>query len=157
MILEIACSLFIIDKMVDGGMLATDGTRRTLLDVDGAELHGLGIERQQTVRQQLADTRKVFQRLGSLNGTQHTSDSPQDTGLRAGRYGSHGRRFLEEATVAGRARQMGKGLSVEAQDAAMRERLASHHARIVDEELHGEVVGTIHNEVVFLNDIQRIR
>ena len=64
MILEVASGLFlrpfgskrarrerVVDQMVDGGMLATDGTRRTLLDVDGAELHGLGVERQQTVGQ----------------------------------------------------------------------------------------------------------
>ena len=39
----------------------------------------------------------------------------------------------------------------------MREGLTCHHTRIVDEELHGEVVGTIDDEVVFLDDIQRVR
>ena len=52
---------------------------------------------------------------------------------------------------------MGKGLAVEAQNATMRERFACHHTRIVDEEFHGEVVGTVHDEVVLLNDIQRVR
>ena len=52
---------------------------------------------------------------------------------------------------------MGKGLSVESQNAAVRERLTRHHTRIIDEKLHGEVVGTVHHKVVFPNDIQRIR
>ena len=44
MLFRVACGLFIIDKVVDGGMIATDSARRTLLHVDGTELHGLGIE-----------------------------------------------------------------------------------------------------------------
>ena len=52
---------------------------------------------------------------------------------------------------------MGKRLAVEAQDATMREGLASHHTGIVDEELHGEIVGTIDDEVVVLDDIKCVR
>ena len=156
MILQIARSLFIVNEVIDGRMFTADGARRTLLHVDGAELHGLGIECQKTIRQQLADTCKVFQRLGSLDGTQHTSNSTQYTRLRTRRHSSYWRRLLKETAITGRTRQVCKGLSVEAQDAAMREWLACHHARIVDEELHGEVVGTVHHEVVFLDNIQRV-
>ena len=60
MILQIACGLFIIYQVVDGGMVTTDGARRTLFHVDGTELHGLGIERQQAVGQQFANTRKIL-------------------------------------------------------------------------------------------------
>ena len=42
---EVACGLFVIYQVVDGGMVATDGARRTLFHIDGAELHRLGIER----------------------------------------------------------------------------------------------------------------
>ena len=52
-----------------------------MLHRDRSELHGLGIEGEQTVRQQFADTRKVLQRLSSLDGTQHTSDGTQYTSL----------------------------------------------------------------------------
>ena len=114
MLLQVARGLFIINEMVDGGMVATDGARRTLLHVDGAELHGLGIECQQTVRQQLANTREVLQCLGSLNGAQHAGYCTENTSLRTRRNGSYWRWLLEEATVAGCARQMGKGLAVEA-------------------------------------------
>ena len=70
--MKVARGLFVVDKMVDGGMFAADGARRTLFDVDGTELHSLGIERQQTVGQQFTDTRKILQRLCGLDGTQHT-------------------------------------------------------------------------------------
>ena len=79
--MQIARGLFVIYQVVDGGMVATDGARRTLFHVNGAELHGLGIECQKTVFQQLADTCKLFQRLSSLDGTQHTSNSTQYTCL----------------------------------------------------------------------------
>ena len=51
---------------------------------------------------------------------------------------------------------MGKGLTVEAQNTSMREGLARHHTSIVDEELHGEVVRAIDDEVVLLNNIERV-
>ena len=72
--MKVARSLFIIYQMVDSGMLTTDGARRTLLHVDGTELHGLGVKRQQTVGQKFADTRKILQRLCGLDGAQHTSN-----------------------------------------------------------------------------------
>ena len=155
--MKVTCGLFVIYQMVDSGMVSADGARRTLLHVNSTELHGLGIEGQQTVGQQLPYPGEIFQCLGCLDGTQHTCDSTQYAGLRTGRNDSYGRRLLEEATVAGRARQMGKRLSVEAQDATMRERFACHHASIIDKKLHGKVVGTVHNEVVLLDDVQRIR
>jgi hypothetical protein len=36
-------------------VLAADGAGWSLLDFDGAELHGLGVERQQAVGEQFAD------------------------------------------------------------------------------------------------------
>ena len=38
----------------------------------------------------------------------------------------------------------------------MTEGLASHHTRIVDEELHGEVVRAIHHEVIFPDEVKRV-
>ena len=116
-----------------------------MLHRNRAELHGLGIEGEQTVRQQFANTCEILQCLCGLDGAQHTSDGSQYASLRASGNGSYGRRLLKHTTVAGRTRQMRKSLAVEAQDAAMREGLARHHTSIVDEELHGEVVRTVDN------------
>ena len=121
-----------------------------------AELHGLGIEGEQAVGEQLAHTCEVFQCLGSLDGAQHTGDGTQHTSLRTGGHNSCGWRFLEHAAVAGRAGQMSECLAVEAEYAAVREGLASHDAGIVDEEFHGEVVRAIDDEVVLLNNIEGV-
>ena len=155
--LQVAGGLFVVDQMIDGGVCAADGARVTMLHGNGAELHGLGIEGEQTVRQQFADACEILQGLCGLNGAQHTSDSPQYTSLRTSRYGSCGRWFLKHTTVTGRARQMGKRLTVEAQDTSVRERFTCHHTSIVDEELHGEVVRAVNDEVVLLNNIEGVR
>ena len=113
MLFEVACRLLVIDEVVDGGIGAADGTCVAMPYVDRAELHGLGIERQQTIGQEFAYASEILQCLGSLNGAQHTSDSPQHTSLRACGYGSCRRRFLEHAAIAGSARQMGERLAIE--------------------------------------------
>ena len=73
-LLQVASGLFVIYQMIDCGIGATDGARVTMLHGNRAELHGLGIESEQAVCQQLADTREIFQGLCGLDGTQHTSD-----------------------------------------------------------------------------------
>ena len=50
--LQVASGLLVIYQMVDGGISSADGARVTMTDWHRAELHGLGIKRQQTVRQQ---------------------------------------------------------------------------------------------------------
>ena len=51
---------------------------------------------------------------------------------------------------------MGERLSLEAEDSAVRERLSGHDARVVDEELHGEVVSTVDHEIVVLDNIESV-
>ena len=58
----------VVNQVIDGGIGAADGARVAMLHGNGAELHGLGIEGEQTVRQQFADTCEVFQRFGGLDG-----------------------------------------------------------------------------------------
>ena len=157
MFFKVARGLLVIYQVVDGGVRAADGARVAMLHRYGAEQHGLGIEGQQAIGQQLPYPCEVFQRLSSLDGAQHTGNGTQDTRLRTRWYGSYGRRFLEHTTVTGRAWQMRERLSVKAQDATMRERLACHHTRIIDEELHGEVVRAVDDEVVLLDNIERVR
>ena len=64
----------VIYQMVDGRIRATDGARVAMLHGNGAELHRLGIEGEQTVRQEFAYTCEILQGLSSLDGAQHTSD-----------------------------------------------------------------------------------
>ena len=73
-VFKVASGLFVIYQVIDGGIRATDGAGVTMLHGNGAELHGLGIEGEQTVGQQLPYPCKVFQCLGCLDGSQHTCD-----------------------------------------------------------------------------------
>ena len=99
-----------------------------------------------------AHTEEVLQSLGSLDGSEHTSDGTQDSCLATGRNSACWRWLLEETTVTSRAWKMGEGLPLESQDAAMRECLAQSHTGIIDEELHREVVGAINDEIPWLDD-----
>ena len=76
--------------MVDGGISPADGARVTMTDWHRSELHGLGIKRQQTVRQQFTNTRKILQCLCRLNRTQHASNGSQHSSLRTSGHSSHG-------------------------------------------------------------------
>ena len=71
---EVAGSLFVINQVVDSRIRAADGARVAMLHRNGAELHRLGIEGEQTVRQQLANACEILQCLCGLDGAQHTSD-----------------------------------------------------------------------------------
>ena len=68
---EVAGSLFVINQVVDSRIRATDGARVAVLYRNRAELHRLGIESKQTVRQQFADTCEILQGLCGLDGAQH--------------------------------------------------------------------------------------
>ena len=144
--------LLIVDEMIDGRVVAADFAGCTLLYLDGAEVHRLGIEGEQSVGEQFAHTEEVLQSLGSLDGSEHASDGTQDSSLATGRNSACWRWLLEEATVAGGAWQVGKCLTLEAEDAAMRECLAQSHTGIIDEELCREVVGAINDEIPWLDD-----
>ena len=152
MVLQIAGCLLIIDEMIDGRVVATDFAGCTLLHLDGAEVHRLGIEGKQTVGEQFAYTEEILQCLGSLDGSEHSGDGTQDACLATGRNSACWRWFLEEATVTCRAWEMGKGLALESQDATVREWFAKAHAGIIDEELRREVVCAIDDEIPWLDD-----
>ena len=87
MVFQITRSLLIVDEMIDGRVVATDFAGCTLLYLDGAEVHRLGIKGEQSVGEQFAHTEEVLQRLGSLDGSEHTSDGTKDSCLATGKIG----------------------------------------------------------------------
>lgn len=113
MVLQIAGSLLVIDEMIDGRVVATDFAGCTLLYLDGAEVHRLGVEGEQSVCKQIAYTEEVLQSLCCLDGSEHSGDGTQNACLATGRNRACWRWLLEEATVTCCAWEMGKGLSLE--------------------------------------------
>ena len=117
----------------------TDFAGCTLLYLDGAEVHRLGVEGEQSVGKQIAYTEEVLQSLCCLDGSEHSGDGTQNACLATGRNSACWRWLLEEATVTCCAWEMGKGLSLESQDAAMGEWLAQAHAGIIDVNFTGKL------------------
>ena len=152
MMLQITRSLLVVDEMVDGRVVAADFAGCTFLHLDGTEVHRLGIKGEQSVGEQFAYTEEVLQCFGCLNGSEHSGDGTQNACLATCRNSACWRWLLEEATVTCCAWEMGKGLSLESLDAAMRECLAQAHTGIIDEELHREVIGAIDDEIPWLDD-----
>ena len=74
-LLEVARSLFVINEVIDSWVRAADGARVTMTNGNRAELHRLGIEGEQAVRQQFANTREILQGLCGLDGAEHSGDS----------------------------------------------------------------------------------
>ena len=81
MLLEVTTRQFIVYETIDGWMGSAQFAGLALAHLDGVEDHGLGIESEETVGEQFAYTREVFQHFGRLNGTQHTGNGSQHTGL----------------------------------------------------------------------------
>lgn len=156
MLLQVTRAKFVIDEVVDGGMFATELTRCSLAGLDVVELHGLGIEGEQTVGEQFAHFCEVFECLCRLYGAEHASYSSQHTSLRTCGHSPWWWRFLEHASVARCTGQVSESLSGEAQNASVGEWFASHDTRIVDEKLDREVVSAVDNEIVFPDDVESI-
>ena len=123
---------------------------------DFAELHRLRVESQQAVGEQFTHASEILQRLSRLYSAEHAGNGSQHSSLGTGGNSIGWWWRLEQASVAGCAREMGERLSFEAQDASMGEWFASFYAGIVDEELHREVVGAVDDEVVVADDVKRI-
>lgn len=151
-----AASLRVVDEAVDGRMSAADRAGVRPGDDDGMELHRPGVEAHKAVREEFSRSGDVFECLGGLDGTHHSGDGAQHTRLRTGRHCAGWRRFLEHTAVAGSARQVREGLTLEAQDAAVRKGFALHHAGVVDKVFRREVVGALHHEVIFPDELEGI-
>ena len=103
---QVAHCLLVINEFGDGGVRAAHGAFVSLMDVDLAKVHGLGIECQELIGKQLAHACEIFEGLGSLDGAEHARYGSEDSGLRA--RGDETRRWrrVEDATVARVARRI---------------------------------------------------
>ena len=156
LVFEVTSSLLVVNEVVDGRVRPADGAGVAMSDRHGTELHGLGVEGEKTVGQQLSYSGEILECLRRLDGAEHAGDGAEHPSLRAGGHSAWRRRFLEHTAVAGGAGQMGERLTVEPKDPTMLEGLSGHHAGVVDQEFHGEIVRTVHHEVIFFDDVEGV-
>ena len=81
MAFNIANCLFIINKSCNSRVISTDRAGFVGFYFYGAEIHCFGIEGQQPVCKQIADSGEVFQHFGCLDSAQHSGNSTQYSGL----------------------------------------------------------------------------
>ncbi len=148
---QVAGRLLVVDELGDGRVVAADAAVRVARDLDLAEGHRQSVVGQQVPCQQVADAEDVLEGFGRLQGADDAAHDAEHAGLATGRHGVFRRHRREDAAVA-RAlpRHVGHELALEADDARMYEWLLLEDAGVVDQELRGEVVGAVDDEVVVL-------
>src|SRR5687767_4422914 len=130
-------------------MLAAEGALRIPFHFDFPELRFAGIEIKQPVSQWLAYTQHELERLRGLNGPDDTREYPDDASLLTGSHESRRRWSLEDATIAGGFPGKNRcDAAVEAQNAAMDQRLVGKKAGIVDQKLGREIVHPVNDHIV---------
>ncbi len=97
-------------------------------------------------------------RLHRLERAHDAGENAQDAAFGAGRHQARRRWLGIEAAVARPAGIMEDGgLPFKAKDRAVNIRLIQQNASVVDEIARGEIIGAVDDDVVFAEQIQRVR
>ena len=153
-----AAELVVVDQLGDGRMRAADRAVGILAQLQRAEVHAQRVDQQQAADQRLADAEDQLDDLGRLDDADEAGQNAEHATLRAGGNEPGRRRLRVEAAIA-RAFLGGEdaGLSFEAEDGAVGVGLADQDAGVVDEVARLEVVGAVGDDVVVLEDLERVR
>ena len=152
-----AAELVVVDQFFDGRVRAADGAVGILAELEVAEVHAQRVDQQEAADERLADAEDELDDLGRLDDADEAGQDAEDAALGAGRDEARRRRFGIEAAVA-RAFLGGEdaGLALEAEDGAVGVGLAGEDAGVVDEVARLEVVGAVGDDVVVLEDLERV-
>ena len=151
-----AAELVVVDELFDL-VGAADGAVGILAELHGAEAHGEGVDEQEAADEGLADAEDELDDFGGLDDADEAGEDAEDAAF--GAAGDEAWRwwFGIEAAVAG-AFFGGEdgGLAFEAEDAAVGVGLAGEDAGVVDQVAGLEVVGAVGDDVVVLEDLERV-
>src|SRR5262249_40681767 len=129
-----------------------------LAQLELAEFHLQRVVNHEAPDERLADAGDQLDRLGRLDDADHAGKDAEHSALRAARDQSWWRRLRIQApvarTVLGRKH---RSLALEAEDAAVRVRLAEQDARVIDEIPRRKIVRAVEDDVVRSKEIQRVR
>src|SRR6185369_12130416 len=125
---------FVVNQFFDRRILATHRTLRIFSQFELAELHGPGVEVQQTVDQQILRAENDLDRFVRLNGADNARQNTKHATFRA-RRNEPGRRRLGIKTAITRALLGPKHarLTFEPEYRTVHVWLSTQHTRIVDE------------------------
>ena len=153
-----AAELLVVDQLGHGRMRAADRAVGVLAQLQLAEAHPQRVVDQEPADQRLAGAEDQLDRLGRLDRADDAGQHAEHAAFGAARHQSGRRRLGIQAAVAravlGREHRC---LALEPEDAAVDVRLAEQHARVVHEIARREVVGAVEDDVVRLEQLQRVR
>ncbi len=151
-----AAELVVVDELLDL-VRAAGGAVGVLAQLEGAEAHAERVDEQQAADERLADAEDELDDLGGLDDADEAGKDAEHAAFGAAGDEARRRRLGVEAAVAG-AFLGGEdaGLAFEAEDAAVGVGLAGEHAGVVDQVAGLEVVGAVGDDVVVLEDLERV-
>src|SRR6185369_14420510 len=153
-----AAEHLVIDELGDRRIFATDRALYVATQLELAKLHVERIEQEQTSDQRTPFTQRELQYLRRLNAADDPRQHAQHTAFRATGHHSRWRRFGIKAAIARPADMRGEdaGLTFKTKDGAVNIRLFEQHAGIVGQVARREIVRSINNDVVVLDDLDRV-
>src|SRR5206468_1205707 len=148
---------FVVDEVLEVGTVAADGAVGIALQPQRPELIGQRIDHQQPSDQGIANAEQQFDGLVRLKETDDAGQDAERAGFVTAR-GELGRRWLGEyAAIAGSVEGLEDAdLAIEAEDAAVHDGLLQEHAGIVDQVAGREVVATVDDQIVVLEDVDDV-
>ena len=152
-----AAELLVVDQLPLRRVFRADRALGVLAELELAELHLQRVEQQQPADQRVADPDDQLDDLVGLERADDPGQHAEHAALGAGRHQARRRRLREEAAVARPLRSPeDRDLALETEDRAVDVGLAQHHAGVVDQVAGREVVGPVHDEVVVLEQVERV-
>src|SRR5580704_10139900 len=122
-----------------------------------AEAHGERVEEQQTADERFADADDEFQSFGCLNRADDSGQHAEHAAFGARGHEARRRRLRIQAAIAGAIGIAEDGyLAFEAKNGAVNIGFAEQNTRVVDEIARGKIVGTVHDEVIVFQDVERV-
>ena len=152
-----AAKLVVVDQLSHRRIGAADWALRIFSQLQRAEAHAECVDQQQTTDERLADAEDQLDGLGCLDDSDEAGQDAEYATLSAGGNQSWRWRFGVEAAVA-RAFLGAEdaGLAFEAEDGAIRIRFVQKNTGIVDQVAGLEVVCAVGDDVVVLEDLERV-
>ncbi len=146
--------MLIIDQLGYCRTLAADGAFPVPGNLYRAEIHFQCIPEQQPPPQRRTDVQDRLDHFGCLYRTDDARYHPENSGFLARRDHSGRRRYLEQAAVTWPfSRNDCHHLPLKPEYRGAYQRFPQHHAGIVHEITGGEVVASVNDDIIILDDI----
>ena len=121
---------------------------------DLTEFHSKRIIGKKVSCKKITNSKNILNGFHCLKASDDASHCSDDASLLTGRYGILWRRIFEYTSVTWSfSRNIGHKLSLETKDSCVREWFLCHNTGIVDQEFCREIVGSVNDEIIILDQI----